>query len=92
VVAERQALADLEGGCMIPLGAWGRDIEDGVLGLDVAVYAHDGRDRVFASRTGPIEAPEALGHEVAQALREQGAEALLRRIDPANPESPSETG
>jgi hydroxymethylbilane synthase len=79
VLAERAALADLEGGCMIPLGAWGRDAEDRSLTLDVAVFDPDGRERAFASQTGPRSDPESLGRLVAEELRAQGAERLLRR-------------
>jgi hydroxymethylbilane synthase len=78
VVAERAALAELEGGCMIPLGAWGRDTDDSLI-LDVAVFDSDGQARVFASLTGLPDDPEALGRLVAQSLRDQGAERLLRR-------------
>ena len=52
VLAERRALAELEGGCMIPLGAWGRDVEGDRLALDVAVFDPDGRERAIASMTG----------------------------------------
>ncbi len=79
VVAERSALADLEGGCMIPLGAWGRDHDAGALALDVAVFSTDGRERLQATLTGPADAPDDLGREVARLLRGQGAEALLAR-------------
>jgi hydroxymethylbilane synthase len=81
VVAERQALAELEGGCMIPLGAWGRDDDGGVLALDVAVFDPDGRERMFIHETGPLDDPEGLGRRAAAALRAQGAERLLRRGD-----------
>ena len=83
VLAERMALAELEGGCMIPLGAWGRDLEDGSLGLDVAVFDPDGRQRAFAARSGPREDPEGLGRSVAADLRQRGAEQLLRRTEVA---------
>ena len=79
VLAERQALAELEGGCMIPLGAWGRDAELGGLALDVAVFDTEGRERLFIAMTGPANDPEGLGRRVAEALRGQGAERLLRR-------------
>jgi hydroxymethylbilane synthase len=79
VRAERRALAELEGGCMIPLGAWGRDLDDASLALDVAVFDPDGLARAFVSLTGPRDDPDALGLRVAQALRDQGAERLLRR-------------
>ena len=79
VTAERRTLAELEGGCMVPLGAWGRDSDDGRLALDAAVYDPDGRVRVFASRTGPRDDAEGLGLLVAEALRAAGAVELLRR-------------
>ena len=79
VLAERKALNELEGGCMIPLGAWGRDLEGDQMTLDVAVFAQDGSERIFSSLTGAQSDPEGLGSRVAQALREQGAERLLRR-------------
>src|SRR4051794_27964920 len=42
VVAERAALAELEGGCMIPMGAWARESESaGGLTLDAAVFDPD---------------------------------------------------
>jgi hydroxymethylbilane synthase len=79
VVAERSALAELEGGCMIPMGAWARPTEDGALALDAAVFDPDGRARVFASLLGPSDDPDGLGRHIAQALREQGADRLLQR-------------
>ncbi|MFO0950169.1 MAG: hydroxymethylbilane synthase [Isosphaeraceae bacterium] len=81
VVAERRALAELEGGCMIPLGAWGRDAEgdENLLALDVAVFDAEGRDRVFSAQTGPRGDAEELGRRVADDLRAQGAERLLAR-------------
>lgn len=77
VLAERHALAELEGGCMIPLGAWGRDEGSG-LALDVAVFDVDGRSQVYVSVYGPHEDPETLGHRAAELLRAQNAESLLR--------------
>lgn len=80
VVAERRALAELEGGCMIPMAAWGRGSEDEGeprLLLDAFVLDPDGKNRVAASLEGPLDDPEALGLRVALALREAGAEPLL---------------
>ncbi len=81
VIAERRVLAELEGGCMIPLAAWARDVE-GELVLDAAVFDPEGRERIFASRQGPISDPEGLGHSVAEALRGLGARRLLDRSRP----------
>lgn len=79
VMAERRTLAELEGGCMIPLAAWGRD-ESGALALDVAVFSLDGRERILASSTGAQDDPDGLGRLVAQILRERGVERLLRPL------------
>ncbi len=78
VIAERAALAELEGGCMIPMGAWARDVE-GELVLDAHIFDPDGRLMISASLRGDLTQPSQLGWAVAQLLREQGAEALLRR-------------
>ena len=51
VTAERAALAGLEGGCQVPIGAWGR-IENGKLLLDVAVLSPDGTQRMKRERFG----------------------------------------
>ncbi|HWE37109.1 MAG TPA: hydroxymethylbilane synthase [Isosphaeraceae bacterium] len=78
VLAERRLLAELEGGCVLPLSAFGRD-EDGRLALDAALFDPDGRERLAASLHGSIDDPEGLGTAVAEALRAQGADRLLRR-------------
>jgi hydroxymethylbilane synthase len=83
VVAERRTLAELEGGCLIPLAAWGRDIDgpDGKrLALDAAVFDPDGKARVLASLDGPLDDPDSLGQRVAEALRDGGALPLLERV------------
>jgi len=78
VVAERAALAELEGGCMIPMAAWGRPSADGSrLLLDAAVFDPDGRTRVAAGLDAAPDDADALGRRVAQALRDQGAVAIL---------------
>jgi hypothetical protein len=43
------------------------------------VYDPDGRSRAAASLTAPRDDPARLGVQLAQRLRDQGAEALLRR-------------
>lgn len=78
VLAERALLADLEAGCMVPLGAWGRSEADGLLALDAAVLDPAGRQRLAAHASGPANDPQTLGLAVAAELRRQGAEALLR--------------
>ncbi len=79
VVAERRVLAELEGGCMIPLAAFGRDV-NGALALDAFVLDPDGMERVAASETGPLDDPDGLGRRVAGILLGLGAGRLLRRV------------
>jgi hydroxymethylbilane synthase len=79
VRAERRVLAELEGGCVIPMAAWARDTAEG-LTLDAVVFDPDGRERVATTASGPRDDPEGLGRRVAQALRDLGAERLLQRI------------
>ena len=66
VVAERAVLAGLGGGCLLPLGAWGR-IEDGHLVL-VAALVVDGTVR-RADVSGDVDDAARLGEVVASRLR-----------------------
>lgn len=79
VLAERRTLAELEGGCMIPLAAWGRDTAEG-LSLDVAIFSLDGLEKIATSASGPPDDPDALGRKVARILRDLGADRLLRPL------------
>jgi hydroxymethylbilane synthase len=78
VEAERAALAGLEGGCQVSIGAWGR-IENGKLVLEVAVLSPDGAQRLWEKGWGAPEEANSIGARVAQTLRENGAAALLAR-------------
>jgi hydroxymethylbilane synthase len=87
VEAERAALAGLQGGCSVPVGAWARDGDGGeaaalglTLVLDIAVFDPDGRDRISISLSGPSDDPNGLGWRAAQLLRIRGAEKLLERV------------
>lgn len=74
ITAERTLLKKLEGGCQVPIGGHAT-IEDGVLTLDAVVGSLDGKRIFRETRSGsdPVE----LGLYVAQALLDQGADAVL---------------
>jgi hydroxymethylbilane synthase len=74
VRAERALLRDLEGGCSVPVGALAEAGADG-LRLRGCVVSLDGTRLIQAAAAG--RDPDALGREVAQRLREQGAEEVL---------------
>ena len=76
VVAERSLLAALRGGCLAPVGAWGR-IESGSLRLDGVVLSGDGRQRIAACKSGSPSSAAELGRTVAEQLIAQGAERLI---------------
>jgi hydroxymethylbilane synthase len=78
VTAERAALAGLEGGCQVSIGAWGR-LEDGRFILDVAVLSPDGTKRISERGEGKQADAWMIGEEVASKLRAKGAAALLIR-------------
>jgi hydroxymethylbilane synthase len=76
VTAERSLLATLRGGCLAPVGAWGR-VENSLLHLDGVVLSGDGRQRIAASSSGPPSSAADLGQQVAEQLIAQGAEGLI---------------
>ncbi len=81
VEAERALLAELEGGCQVPLGAWAR-LEGSTAGnqlvLDACVCSTDGREVIRDSLRGPADQPRALGRDLAHRLLDAGADRLLR--------------
>jgi hydroxymethylbilane synthase len=80
VSAERTVLANLQGGCRLPLGAWGR-FERGELVLDACVLSADGSESVRRSGSAAcasVNEAEALGRLVAKKLLDAGAGRILQ--------------
>lgn len=83
VTAERQFLATLQGGCLVPVGAHAR-LDGGRLRLDTVVLSPDGETELRASgETDPATARE-LGRRLAEDLKGRGAEEILAEVR-ANP-------
>ena len=76
VIAERSLLRTLRGGCLAPIGAWGR-IEQGNLVLDAVVLNHEGTERLSAGGRASIEEAEQLGVSIANELLDAGASELI---------------
>jgi hydroxymethylbilane synthase len=77
VMAERVAMSRLGAGCRVPAGFLG--IVDGItLKLRGAVASSDGRTYLSAEVEGEDVDFEDLGWRLAEELKEQGAEELLR--------------
>lgn len=79
VRAEREVSRQLGGSCQVPLGAYAV-IREGALYLRGFVATPDGKTFLQAEATGSLDNPEALGQQLAGALREQGAEAILSTL------------
>ena len=77
VLAERSLLATLRGGCLAPVGAWGRLEQDGNLRLTAAVLSRDGRRRLIAEGAEPPVLAVQLGQRIADQLLAQGAAELI---------------
>jgi hydroxymethylbilane synthase len=76
VTAERSMLERLRGGCLSPVGAWGR-IEGGALHLWAVVLSPDGSERVTAKGSAAKLEAEFLGVRIAAMLDTKGAAKLI---------------
>ncbi len=79
VRAERAFLERLEGGCQVPIAAYG-EIENGVLLLRGLIASVDGKDLVSDKISGDPGDPEAMGRKLAERLLDSGGEAILKEI------------
>ncbi|PSR34823.1 MAG: hydroxymethylbilane synthase [Sulfobacillus benefaciens] len=76
VVAERQVLATLAGGCQIPLGSYAT-LSQGKIFLTAKVASRDGQIIMTAIGEDLVANAVALGHQVGEELLRQGAHELI---------------
>ena len=74
--AERAMLAQLHGGCSVPVGGWGR-VEGDQLVLDGLVANLAGNQVLQATADGPLADATQIGQRVADQLRQQGAAEII---------------
>jgi len=77
--AERALLRELEGGCQIPIGTYGR-IDRAQLVLDAIIGTVDGKKTVRGKIRGEPEDAEAVGQRLAQTLLASGGREILQQI------------
>lgn len=77
--AERSFLRELEGGCQVPIGV-NTDLDGDSLTLTGMVASLDGQRLIKDSVTGAASEAEQLGIQLAQRLRQQGAQEILNEI------------
>jgi hydroxymethylbilane synthase len=78
-LAERAFLRALEGGCQVPIGVNSR-FEGETLVLTGMVASLDGQRLIRDEARGDQTDPEAIGLDLANTLRQQGASAILEEI------------
>ncbi len=79
VKAERALLRYLEGGCQVPIGAYGR-IENGKLVLEGMIASLDGSKLYRDREEGMPEEAEETGTKLAKRLYEAGGREILEEI------------
>ena len=79
VRAERGFLKRLEGGCQVPIAAYGRTDGDAIF-LQGMVGRPDGSEIVRGSARGTAADPEALGVKLAEQLLARGAKEILDEV------------
>ncbi len=77
VRAERRLMANLDGGCRLPVGALGTPRADGRLELLGAVAQSDGRRALLDRLEGALSNPELVADLLSERLRAAGAAELM---------------
>jgi len=77
--AERAFLRELEGGCQVPIGV-NTALDGDTLTLTGIVASLDGKQLVKDVISGAAESAEQLGTDLANRMREQGAQTILDEI------------
>ncbi|NQU66428.1 MAG: hydroxymethylbilane synthase [Candidatus Marinimicrobia bacterium] len=78
VTAERAFMRTLEGGCSIPIGAWGR-LESDALILTGYFASTDGQRVLRKTLKGSADAPDKLGIQLAHIFKADGVDSLIDR-------------
>lgn len=78
VTAERAFLKKIEGGCQIPVAAYGTLQENGEIKLSALVGSPDGK--IILQETLVGSDPIALGEEIAGKLLNEGAKEILDKV------------
>ena len=79
VTGERAFLRRLEGGCQVPIAAYGR-IEGGIFRIEGMVGTTDGKRLIRHHMEGPVDQAEAVGIELAETLLNRGAKEILDEV------------
>jgi len=78
-LAERSFLRELEGGCQVPIGV-NSEVKGNEIILAGMVASIDGKQLIKDTASGLIDDPEAVGKNLANKLKDQGADKILKDI------------
>lgn len=82
VACERTVLAELGGGCQLPVGAFAALKNDQIYCMGV-VASPDGMKIVRGQGNGPVDSPEQVGRNLASQLLAKGAAEILESVGAA---------
>ncbi|MBC8014447.1 MAG: hydroxymethylbilane synthase [Sporomusaceae bacterium] len=83
VEAERAYLAEVEGGCQIPIGVYGY-IEQELLVLEAAILSVDGKQQIRQTISGQPSEGIQLGRTLAQQMLDCGGREILKELEITN--------
>lgn len=81
VEAERAYLAEVEGGCQIPIGVYAT-IQQAVLILEAVILSVDGVRQVRQTISGDPTEAKGLGQTLAQRMLQAGGREILQELEP----------
>ena len=79
VMGERAFSNRLEGGCQVPIAAYGK-IEQNIFTMNGLVADVDGKTILKKTLSGPVEQSESIGVKLADSLLSMGAKTILENI------------
>lgn len=79
VLGERAFLNRLEGGCQVPIAAYGK-IDKNIFTLTGLVATVDGKTLFKETITGPEDSSDSIGVELAERLISMGAEEIIQAL------------
>ena len=85
IQGERAFLNRLEGGCQVPIAGHGK-ISQNQFSLTGLIAEVDGSQLIKAQKSGPMDASEAVGVDLAEALLAKGADQILEKLKAIPPE------
>lgn len=79
ILGERAFLNRLEGGCQVPIAAYGK-IDKNIFALSGLVATIDGRTLIRETFSGPENSSEMIGVELAERLISMGAKTIMDNL------------